>query len=52
MPQNVDLSAQVWSEIDHGFRLLFFQTYYGWVLIAAAMVAVGARIVRERRWDR
>jgi hypothetical protein len=52
MPQNVDLSAQVWSEIDHGFRFLFFETYIGWLLLAALIVAAGVRVMRERRWDR
>lgn len=52
MQQNVDVSAQIWSEIDHGFQFLFFETYIGWFIVTALMVAAGVRIMRERRWDR
>ena len=49
MGQDASWGTAVWSAIDHGFRYLFFDNFYGWIVIGGLVGLVGFRIVAERR---
>jgi hypothetical protein len=49
MPSDMSWGDQIWVDIDKGFRFLFFDSYWGWILVALIVAVMVRKIIHAQR---